>query len=122
MDENYESLLDKYKLDKDKFELVIGVGMSKRQVCTIFRKSEKELDDWCREEYGCNLAAAFEMIRQMAYSDFLETVALLGARGNPSALNIMNQALNSLAATQTTRIVFGNDVPAEEEEDAEDAK
>jgi hypothetical protein len=55
----------------------------------------------------------------MAYSDFLDVVKLLGLRGNPSALNIMNQALNSLAATQTTRIVFGNDVPEETEEDSE---
>ena len=115
--EEYESLLDKYKLCKDKFELVVGVGMSKRQVLSIFRKTEAEMDKWCLEEYGCNLAAAFDMIRQMAYSEFLETVSILGARGNPSALNIMNQALNSLAATQTTRIVFGNDVPAEGEED-----
>lgn len=118
--EEYESLLDKYQLCKDKFELVIGVGMSKKQVLTIFRVTSAEMDAWCKEEYGCNFGAAYEFIRQMAYSNFLETVNLLGMRGNPSALNIMNQALNSLAATQTTRIVFSSDVPAETEEDAED--
>lgn len=117
--EEYESLLDKYKLCKDKFELVIGVGMSKKQVLTIFQKTEKEMNDWCLEEYGFNFSVIYDVLRQMAYSDFLDIVKVLGMRGNPSALNILNQSLNSLAATQTTRIVFGNDVPTETEEDSE---
>lgn len=117
--EEYDSLLDKYKLCKDKFELVIGVGMSKSQVLVIFHKTEKEMDEWCQENYdGLHFGVVYEMLRNMAYSDFLDTVAILGARGNPSALNILNGALNSLAGTQTVKIVFGNDVPVESEEDS----
>ena len=114
-----ESLFDKYKLVKDKFELVVGVGMSKARVLIIFHKTEKEMDDWCKEEYGFNFSTTWDMLRNMAYSEFLDTVHILGARGNPSALNILNGALNSLASTQTVKIVFGNDVPEETEEDSE---
>lgn len=117
--EDYESLLDKYQLCKDKFELVIGVGMSRKQVLTIFRVTEKEMNDWCMAEYGFNFGVIYDVLRQMAYSDFLDVVKILGLRGNPSALNILNQSLNSLAATQTVKIVFGNDVPTESEEDSE---
>ena len=60
------------------------------------------------------------MVKQCAYKEFLSTVKVLGYRGNPSALNIINQAINENAASNVVKIVFENNVGIESEEDKND--
>lgn len=115
------SIFDEYELTKEKFETVVGVGMTMPQVLTIFRKSLKEMDEWCEVEYGIpSVRTVYEAVRQMALSEFLSTVRILGDRGNSSALNIINTALQNLQSSQTVKIVFDNNLPEENEEDKED--
>ena len=112
------SILDDYKLTVEKFESVISHGMNMQQVLTIFQKTSKEMDDWCKENYnGCNFARVYEVVRQAALSDFFDACRELGYRGNPSALAIINNAIQRLDSGNTIKIVFANQGVTEENED-----
>ena len=113
------SILDEYKLTVDKFEACIAHGMTMQQILTIFRVSSKQMDDWCKENYnGCDFKYVYEAVRQIALDSFFETCQELGYRGNPSALAIINNAIQRLDGGSTIKIVFDNkSVEPESEED-----
>lgn len=112
------SIFDEYKLTIEKLEAAIGHGLTHQQILTAFRVSGKEMDDFCKKNYnGCNFAYVYNAVRQMALDSFFETCQALGYRGNVSALNIINTAIQRLGQDQTVRIVFDNNLPKEDEED-----
>lgn len=114
------SILNETQLDIDNFEGAIAVGIKPAALLVMFNATGKEMDEWCVENYGRNFATTFEMVKQCAYKEFLTTVKTLGYRGNPSALNIINQAINDNAASNVVKIVFDNNVSIEGEDDKED--
>ena len=113
------SILDEYKLTVDKFEAVISHGMNMQQVLTIFRMSDREMNEWCMQNYnGHDFKYVYEFVRQMALDAFFETCQELGYRGNPSALAIINNAIQRLDSGNTIKIQFVNSgVSQENEED-----
>ena len=115
------SILDTVVLDKENFEGAIAVGIDKPSLLVMFNVTSREMDYWCMENYrGLNFATVFEMVKQCAYKQFLQTVKDLGYRGNPSALNIINQAINEHASNSVVKIVFENNLELESEEDKND--
>ena len=119
---NNASILDEVVLDKFNFEGAIAVGMTKAQILTMFHVNSGDMDRWCMENYkGLNFSTVFEIVKQCCYKEFLNTVKELGYRGNPSALNIINNAINEQAANNVVKIVFDNNgLGLENEKDKEE--
>lgn len=119
---NNASILDEVVLDKFNFEGAIAVGMTKAQILTMFHVNSGDMDRWCMENYkGLNFSTVFEIVKQCCYKEFLNTVKELGYRGNPSALNIINNAINEQAANNVVKIVFDNNgLGLESEKDKEE--
>ncbi len=115
------SIFDDYKLTVDKFEGAIGTGRNMSQIATMFQKTSKEMDEWCNENYGHDFKYVYEAVRQMVLNEYFEAMKDLGYRGNPSALNIINNAIQRLDSENVIKIVFdNNNVKEETEEDKED--
>lgn len=116
------SILNEYKIDEDHFETAICVGRSIYEIQIMFGMTNQELDKWVREHYnGMPLQTVYDRIKMAAIADFYEVMRDLGYRGNPSAMHIINEALNGYAEEQkTVKIVFENNVPVESEKDKED--
>lgn len=116
-----DSILKNTQLNIENFEDYIAVGTKPQQILTVFRKTGKEMDEWCKEAYGiASFHTIYEMVRQAIYKEFLETVKELGCRGNPSALNIINQAISDHENDNVVKIVFENGLKEENEEDKKD--
>ena len=113
------SILDEVKLDVENFEGAIAIGMKRAEILTMFDVNESEMDEWCLKQYGKKFDVVYAIIKQCTYKEFLDTVRTLGFRGNPSALNIINQAINDKSQNSVVKIVFDNNVPTEEEEEKE---
>ena len=113
------SILAEVKLDVENFEGAIAIGMKSAEILTMFDVSKAEMDKWCLEQYGKKFDVVYAIIKQCTYKEFLDTVRTLGFRGNPSALNIINQAINDKSQNSVVKIVFDNNVPTEEEEEKE---
>lgn len=116
------SVLDEYKVDKDHFEAAIAVGRSIYEIQILFGMDRKQLEDWVKENYnGMPLQTVYDRIKLIAVEEFYNVMRDLGYRGNPSAMHIINEALNGYAEEQkTVKIVFENNVPVEDEKDKED--
>lgn len=116
------SILDESKIDIDHFEAAIAVGRSIYEIQVMFGMDRKQLEDWVHEHYnGMPLQTVYDRIKMLAVSQFYEVMRDLGYRGNPSAMHIINEALNGYAEEQkTVKIVFENNVPVEDEKDKED--
>lgn len=111
-------LIDKYPLTKEIFEdKVIGVGAKKKVVCTIFRKTEAELDEWCMQEYGMDFKTTYEILKQLTYAEWKQCLKSLGEKGNPTAMSIMQERLSEDAEEQASGIVFNVNVKVENEND-----
>jgi len=112
------SILDDYQLTVEKFEGAIAVGRTKYQILTMFQKTSKEMDDWCKENYhGANFEYVYEVVKQLTLNEYFEMMKELGYRGNPSAMAIINTAIQNLDANNTLRIVFENGGVREETEE-----
>ena len=113
------SILDEYQLTVEKFEGAIAVGMNMQQILTMFEKTGKEMDEWCAENYhGKNFMYVYELVRQLTLKEYFDVMRTLGYRGNPSALAIINNAIQRLDSGNTIKIVFENGgVEPESEED-----
>lgn len=116
------SILDEFTLCKENVEDMISVGMTQKQIQLAFNLTERELNEWTKQEYGFDrFQIVYDMVRQRAYSQFLQTVAKLGDRGNPSALSIINNALLQMnQENKVVKIVVENNVQLETEEDKND--
>lgn len=102
------SILDNYQLTIEKFEGAIAVGRNMQQILTMFRKTSQEMDEWCQENYGGNYRYVYEVVKQMTLNEYFEAIKELGFRGNPGALNIINNAIQNLDGDNTIKIVFEN--------------
>ena len=113
------SILDEYKLTVEKFEGAIAVGRNQQQILTMFQKTGREMDEWCKENYnGANFNYVYEVIKQLTLNEYFEVMKELGYRGNPSAMAIINNAIQNLDSGNTIKIVFENNgVQPESEED-----
>lgn len=113
------SIIDENKLSVENFEGAIAVGMNMQQILTMFQKNSREMDEWCKANYnGANFPYVYELVRQLTLKDYFEAMKELGYRGNPSALAIINNAIQRLDSGSTIKIVFENGgVQPESEED-----
>lgn len=112
------SILVEYKLTIEKFEGAIAVGRTSAQILTMFHKSSKEMDAWCAKNYqGNNFKTVYEWVRQCTVETYLHCVHELGIRGNPSALGIIDRAIQKDESMNTVKIVFNAGLPAETDED-----
>ena len=116
------SILDSSKIDIDHFETAICVGRSIYEIQIMFGMDRNQLEDWVGEHYnGAPLQTVYDRIKMNAIAEFYEVMRDLGYRGNPSAMHIINEALNGYAEEQkTVKIVFENNVPVETEKDKDD--
>ena len=111
------SILDEYKLTIEKFEGAIAVGRMQNQILLMFRISSKDMDAWCMENYGHDFKTTYEWIRQCTVDTYLHCVHELGLRGNPSALGIIDRAIQKDESMNTVKIEFVTSLPKENEED-----
>ena len=112
------SILDEYQLTIEKFEGAVAVGRNMQQICTMFQKTHKEMDEWCKENYnGANFQYVYEVVKQLTLNEYFEMMKELGFRGNPSAMAIINNAIQNLEGGNTLRIVFENGGVREETEE-----
>lgn len=110
-------LLDRYPLTKEVFEdKVIAVGAKKSVICTIFRKTEEEMNDWCTENYGMDFKTTYEILKQLTYAEWKECLKALGEKGNPTAMSIMQERLSEDLEEQTNGLVFNVNVTMEKED------
>lgn len=116
------SIIDEFELNKENFEQAIGAGATKKQVEIIFRTNTKGLDAWCGKEYGvASFPTVYEFIRNIAVNKYLDVMKSWAVRGHSSAMGIMTEfLLDSKKKDNTVKIVFGNDLKEENEEDKED--
>lgn len=114
-------LSEDFELTKDKFEELVSVGMTKQQILLIFNKSSLELDHWCGENYGIpKFQTVYEIVKSMAVSQYLGVIQGLVGRGVSSAIAIVDEVLRGTTKQDTVKIVFGNDLPKEGENEKED--
>lgn len=111
------SILDEYKLTVEKFEGAIAVGRTPSQILAMFNKSSKEMDQWCQETYKHDFKLIYEWVRQCTVESYLHCVHELGMRGNPSALGIIDKAIQKDESMNTVKIEFITALPLENEED-----
>lgn len=113
------SILDEYELTVEKFEGAIAVGRMPSQILLMFNKTSREMDAWCAENYqGHNFKTVYEWVRQCTVETYLHCVHSLGMRGNPSALGIIDRAIQKDESMNTVKIVFNaNGMSMETEED-----
>lgn len=112
------SILDEYQLTVEKFEGAIAVGRNKLQILTMFQKTAREMDEWCKENYnGANFEYVYEVVKQVTLNEYFDCMKELGFRGNPSAMAIINAAIQNLEAGNVMKIVFANDGVQEETEE-----
>lgn len=113
------SVIDEYELNKDNFEKCIAHCLKMPQLLIIFRKDSREMDEWCKKEYGTNFLTTYEILRQIAIEKFTETLSYLSMRGNNTALNIIDRFLNEAQQDKVVKVVFDNNLKTETEEDKE---
>lgn len=46
----------KKPIDKTKFEELVDMGKSKKEICAVFSISEETLSRWCQNNYQCNFS------------------------------------------------------------------
>lgn len=112
------SILDEYELTVERFEGAIAVGRYPRQILLMFNKTSAEMDEWCKEHYkGHDFKTAYEWVRMCTVEQYLQCVHDLGLRGNPSALGIIDKAIQRDDSMNTVKIVFSGGMPTENDED-----
>lgn len=111
------SILDRFPLTKEVFEdKVIGIGTKKAVVLTIFQKTMEEMNAWCQENYGLDFDTTYELLKQMTYAEWKECLKVLGGRGNPTAMSIMQERLADEDEAQANGIVFNVNVKVEDKD------
>ena len=111
------SILGEYTLTVEKFEGAIAVGRMPNQILVMFNKTSKEMDEWCMENYHHDFKLTYEWVRQCTVDTYLHCVHELGLRGNPSALGIIDKAIQKDESMNTVKIEFVTSLPKENEED-----
>ena len=112
------SILDEYELTVERFEGAIAVGRTMSQILLMFNMKGKEMDEWCVKHYnGHDFKLVYEWVRQCTVEQYLHCVHDLGMRGNPSALGIIDKAIQKDEASSTVKIEFVTQLPMENEED-----
>lgn len=114
------SILEDYALTVDRLEAAIAVGRSRAQILAMFNKTPAELDEFCLREYGHPFRLVHEWVRQCTIERYLEAVHDMGMRGNPSALGIIDRAIQKDESMSATRIVFVSSLPGEGDEEKRD--
>lgn len=112
------SILNDYKLTVERLEGAIAVGRSKSQILAMFHVTPAEMDSFCQENYnGHGFPDIYEWVRQCTVDEYLQAVYDLGMRGNPSALGIIDRAIQKDESAATTKIVFAGLPGKESDED-----
>ena len=112
------SILDRYELNIETFEGAIAVGRNPNQILTMFNKTAKEMDEFCKENYkGHDFKFAYEWVRQCTVEHYLHCVHDMGMGGNPSALGIIDRAIQKDESMNTVKIEFVTALPREDEKD-----
>lgn len=112
------SILNEYELTVERFEGAIAVGRLPNQILTMFNKTAKEMDEWCKENYnGHDFKLIYEWVRQCTVEHYLQCVHEMGMRGNPSALGIIDKAIQKDESMSTVKIEFITTLPNENEKD-----
>lgn len=114
------SITDRYILDVESFEGAIAVGRTTAQILTQFNKTAKEMEEFCQENYKMGFKLAYEWVRQCTVDEYLHCVRTLGLAGNPSALGIIDKAIQKDESSSTVRIEFVAGLPHEGGKDKED--
>ena len=114
------SILDKYKLNQETFEGAVAVGRTPSQILAMFNVTSREMDDFCKKTYGRgDFKLIYEWVRQCTVDEYLHCVRELGLMGIPSALGIIDKAIQKDEAQSTVKIVFEAGLPLEGDDDKE---
>ena len=111
------SILDRYELTLEKFEDAIAVGRTPTQILIMFNKTSKEMDEFCKANYNADFKLAYEWVRQCCVDHYLHCVHDMGMAGNPSALAIIDKAIQKDESMNTVKIEFVTQLPQEGADD-----
>lgn len=115
------SITEQYTLNRDTFEAAIAVGRLPHQMLAQFNVTEKEMDEFCLKNYGRNFKLVHEWVRQCTIDEWLHTLKLMGVKGNPTAMQIVDKAIQKDESMGMVKIVFDQgSVKQETEEDKMD--
>ena len=77
-----------------------------------------KLDEYCKQHYnGISFDNVFQIVRNFAYTSYLDHMADLSIRGNPLAINLMNEYILNKQQDSIVQINFVNALPLESEDD-----
>lgn len=93
----------------------MSVGAKKSQIYTVFQKTPEEMNEWCRENYGMDFATVYEIMKQMVFAEWKETLKELGEKGNPTAMAYVCSKLDEEDSGGFAKISFEVNVRKEDE-------
>lgn len=112
------SILSQYELSIETFEAAIAVGRTPSQILLMFNTTTRKMDEWCRANYnGHDFKLVYEWVRQCTVEQYLHCVHDLGLGGNPSALGIIDKAIQKDESMSTVKIEFVTNLPTETDKD-----
>ena len=115
------SITDKYTLTVESFEGAIAVGRTRAQIMAQFDKTSEQMNEFCKENYeGRDFKLVYEWVRQCTVDEYLHCVRTLGLAGNPSALGIIDKAIQKDESASAVKIEFVATLPQEGGKDKED--
>jgi len=113
-----ESVLDRLSgINKQRLEGYISCGLKKQEILSAFNVDEEKMENWCTENYGMNFSTLFEVVRQIARGEYLDTMKDLGFKGNPTAISIIDKVVNSDDSSASNGMVFNVNVKVENNDD-----
>lgn len=102
------------KLDKDRFETVISVATSQRDMCVIFQTNYAGFDDFCLKEYDSPFDAVYKFVLREAIGDYKDALQALAKLGNATAMNTINQIVLDSFKQQDMNVTIYANIPKED--------
>ena len=111
-------IIDRFPLTREVFEdKLMSVGAKKQQIFVVFRKTPEEMNEWCRQEYGMDFDTVYELMKQMVFAEWKETLKALGEKGNPTAMAYVCNKLDEEDGGGIATISFNVNLRTENDND-----
>lgn len=102
-------------LNRDNFELYVGVGTSQEDLLIIFRKSRAEMDNWCRDNYGFCFDDTYAFLLRVAVGQYKDVIAAFAAEGHKTAMSTMNELVLNMKQNDVQKIQIVSDMEEDDE-------
>ena len=97
-------------LNRENFELYVGVGTSQEDLLIIFRKSRAEMDHWCKDNYGFCFDDTYALLIRLAVGKYKDVVAAFAAEGHKTAMATMNELILKMNSDKVQKVQIVSDL------------